>query len=191
MMGIITAGPTPDAISERIVVLRGQRVLLDADLARLYGVTTARLNEQVRRNLHRFPVDFLFRLTAQELTGLMSQIATSKNRTDPRGGTRKPPFAFTEHGALMAANVLRSRRAIEVSVFVIRAFVRLREAFSSHKEFARKLDELERKTAALALRHDEFAANTRSQFREVIDALRRLMSTPEPPRRPIGFVTPK
>ena len=190
-MGTLSTAATPEAISERILVLRGRRVLLDADLARLYGVTTARLNEQVRRNVHRFPADFLFRLTAQEFAALMSQIATSKNRADPRGGTRKRPLAFTEHGALMAANVLRSRRAIEVSVFVIRAFIRLRETFAAHKDFAQKLDELERKTEALASRQDEFAATTRSQFREVIEALRRLMASPEPPRRPIGFVTPK
>ena len=177
-MGTLSTAATPEAISERILVLRGRRVLLDADLARLYGVTTARLNEQVRRNVHRFPADFLFRLTAQEFAALMSQIATSKNRADPRGGTRKRPLAFTEHGALMAANVLRS-------------FIRLRETFAAHKDFAQKLDELERKTEALASRQDEFAATTRSQFREVIEALRRLMASPEPPRRPIGFVTPK
>ena len=101
------------------------------------------------------------------------------------------PYAFTEHGALMAANVLSSPRAIEVSVFVVRAFVRLRQAFAEHKELAKKLEELERKTERLALKHDALAAETRSQFREVIEALRRLMSAPQPARRPIGFVTPR
>jgi hypothetical protein len=128
-----------EEIGTRIVVLRGQRVLLDVDLASLYGGNTARLNEQVKRNIARFPSDFLFRLEHQELTSLKSQIAISKNGTYGRGGTRKLPLAFTEHGALMAANVLRSRRAIQVSVFVVRAFVRLRETLAAHKELAKKL----------------------------------------------------
>lgn len=180
-----------EEIGTRIVVLRGQRVLLDSDLARLYGVNTARLNEQVKRNIARFPSDFLFRLEHQELTSLKSQIAISKNGTYGRGGTRKLPLAFTEHGALMAANVLRSRRAIQVSVFVVRAFVRLRETLAAHKELAKKLEDLERKTAALDAKHDALADETRSKFMEVIAALRRLMSTPEPTPRPIGFVTPR
>lgn len=188
-MGTIpAAATTPEEIGERIVVVRGRKVLLDADLARLYCVTTARLNEQVKRNITRFPPDFLIRLTSQELMSLMSQIAISKTDPPGRGGTRKLPLAFTEHGALMAANVLRSRRATEVSIFVVRAFVRVRETLAAHKELARKLEELERKTEALALKHDALTADTRSQFREVIEALRRLMSAPEPTRRPIGFV---
>ena len=152
-------------------------------------MSTARLNEQVKRNVARFPSDFLFRLEYHELTSLMSQIATSKEGTYGRGGTRKLPFAFTEHGALMAANVLRSRRAIQVSVFVVRAFVRMRETLAAHKELAKKLEELERRTAALDAKHDALADETRSKFMEVIAALRGLMSTPEPTRRPIGFVT--
>jgi hypothetical protein len=104
--------------------IRSRRVILDSDLARLYGVTTARLNEQVKRNQERFPSDFMFALSQQEFTALISQNATSKGR----GGRRKLPNAFTEHGAIMAANVLNSGRAIEVSVYVVRAFVRLREA---------------------------------------------------------------
>jgi hypothetical protein len=190
-MGTNRAGAnTPEQISERIVVIRRQKVLLDADLARLYCVSTARLNEQVKRNITRFPSDFLIRLTHQELMSLMSQIAISKGPTG-RGGTRKLPLAFTEHGALMAATLLKSRRATEVSIFVVRAFVRLRGALGAHKELARKLEELERKTETLALKHDALTADTRSQFREVIEALRRLMSVPEPTRRPIGFVTPR
>jgi len=184
------AANTPEEIGERIVVVRRQKVLLDADLAKLYCVSTARLNEQVKRNITRFPSDFLIRLTHQELMSLMSQIAISKGPPG-RGGTRKLPLAFTEHGALMAATLLKSRRATEVSIFVVRAFVRLRETLGAHKELAKKLEELERKTEALALKHDALTADTRSQFREVIEALRRLMSAPEPTRRPIGFITPR
>ena len=109
-------------ISERIFVLRGQRVLLDVDLAMLYGVETRRLNEQVRRNRHRFPSDFVFEINQIERANLMSQFATSS-----WGGHRKPPVAFTEHGAIMAATVLNSPRAVEMSVYVVRAFVKLRE----------------------------------------------------------------
>jgi len=180
---------TPERIGARIIVVRGEKVLLDSDLAALYAVTTKRLNEQVRRNRKRFPQDFVFPLTDQEVAGLRSQNATSNTRAG-RGGRRYAPYAFTEHGALMAANVLSSSRAIEVSVFVVRAFVRLRETLAAHKELAKKLEELERKTEALALKHDALAAGTRSQLREVIEALRRLMSAPEPTHRPIGFVTP-
>lgn len=175
---------SPEQIGTCIVVLRGEKVLLDADLARLYGVSTRRLNEQVKRNSARFPADFAFRLTNQELRLLMSQFATSKGR----GGVRKRPMAFTEHGALMAASVLNIRRAIQVSVFVVRAFVRLREALSTHKNLARKLEELEKKTESLASKHDTFAAGTRDQFRQVIETLRQLMAPQEPRRRSIGFV---
>jgi hypothetical protein len=181
---------SPERIGARIVIVRGEKVLLDADLAALYGVSTKRLNEQVRRNRKRFPADFVFPLTNHDLARLRSQNATS-NAPLGRGGRRYAPNAFTEHGALMAANVLSSSRAIEVSVFVVRAFVRLRETLAAHKELAKKLEELERKTEALALKHDTLAADTRAQFREVIHALRHLMSAPEPRRRPIGFVTPR
>jgi hypothetical protein len=118
----------------------------------------------------------------------MSQIAISKPH---RGGRRKNPLAFTEHGALMAASVLNSGRAIQVSVYVVRAFIRLRETLAAHKDLARKLDELERKTQTLALKHDSLAAETHAQFKNVIEALRALMSSPASKRRPIGFVTPK
>jgi ORF6N domain-containing protein len=134
-------------IGNQIVWLRGEKVLLDSDLARLYGVTTARLNEQVQRNAGRFPPDFAFRLTNQEFRALMSQIAISKHG---RGGRRKSPTAFTEHGALMAASVLNSDRAVQVSVYVVRAFIRLRETLAAHKVLAKKLEELERKTETLA-----------------------------------------
>lgn len=167
-------------------MIRGEKVLLDADLAALYGVSTGRLNEQVKRNRARFPDDFVFQVTADELKNLMSQFATSS-----WGGRRKLPLAFTEHGAIMAATVLSSPRAVEVSVYVVRAFVRLREVLATHKDLAKKLGELEKKTEALALKHDQLAASTRAQFREVIQALRTLMTPPEPRKRPIGFITPK
>lgn len=130
------------AIQDKILLMRGQRIIVDSDLAVLYGVTTARLNEQVRRNARRFPEDFMFRLNEQEFAALISQIATSNAR---RGGRRKLPYAFTEHGAIMAASVLNSPRAVEVSVYVVRAFVRLRGLLAANTELAKKLDELERK----------------------------------------------
>jgi len=175
-------------IESRILLVRGHKVLLDADLATLYGVQTRRLNEQVRRNLARFPADFMFQLTDAEFELLMSQFATSN---PGRGGRRKRPLVFTEHGALMAATVLSSARAVEVSLYVVRAFVRLRETLATHKDLASKLHVLEKKTEALALRHDGFAASTRLHLRQVFDAIRELMRAPEPTkRRPIGFVNP-
>jgi phage regulator Rha-like protein len=182
---------TAERIATRIVLVRGQKALLDVDLADLYGISTGRLNEQVKRNLRRFPPDFMFRLNNQDLVSLKSQIAISSSMRSWGGRRRSFPLAFTEHGALMAANVLSSRRAIEISIFVVRAFVRLRETLASHKDLARKLDELERKTAALSSKHDALTRDTRARFQEVIEALRNLMSGPEPRRRPIGFVTPR
>lgn len=179
-----------ERIEQRIVLIRSHKVLLDADLAALYGVPTKRLNEQIRRNRERFPTDFMFQVSADEFEALRSQFATSKIAPG-RGGRRYRPYAFTEHGALMAANVLNSARAIEVSLYVVRAFVRLREVLATHAELAKKLAALEKKTEALALKHDSLAANTRAQFREVIEALRELMRAPETKKRPIGFVTPK
>lgn len=175
-----------DAITQRIVVLRQQKVLLDSDLAALYGVDTRRLNEQVKRNRERFPQDFIFELTREEFANLKSQSATSS-----WGGRRKLPLAFTEHGAIMAATVLSSPRAVEVSVYVVRAFVQLRELALSHRDLAKRLDTLEEKTELIAMRHESFSRNTRIQLRQVFDALRELTAQPEPPKRPIGFVTPE
>jgi hypothetical protein len=174
-----------EAITQRIVILREQKVLIDSDLAALHGVETRRLNEQVRRNRARFPQDFIFEFTLEESTNLKSQFAISS-----WGGRRKLPMAFTEHGAIMAATVLNTPRTVEVSVYVVRAFVRLRELVGSHRELAKRLDELEQKTEALAMRHDTFSRNTRNQLKQVFDALRELMTPPDPPKRPIGFVTP-
>ena len=175
-----------EAITQRILVLRGQKVLLDADLAALYGVETRRLNEQVRRNLDKFPEDFIFEVTNEEVANLKSHFATSS-----WGGRRKLPLAFTEHGAIMAATVLKSPRAVEVSVYVVRAFVRLRELVVSNKELALRLDELENKTDLMSLKQETFEHNTRVQLKQIIDALRELTAPPPAPtKRPIGFVTP-
>jgi len=158
-----------ERIERSILSIRGEKVMLDSDLAELYGVETKRLNEQVRRNLNRFPPDFMFQLTPQEWDSLRSQFATLK-----RGEHRKYlPYAFTEHGALMLANVLNSERATQTSVHVVRAFVRLRQMLASNAELARKLEALEKK-------YDR-------QFKVVFDAIRQLMSPPETKRREIGF----
>jgi hypothetical protein len=161
-------------ITRAILVLRGQRLLLDAELATLYGVTTKRLNEQVKRNAARFPEDFMFRLTRTETEALnRSQIATgSQKHRDPRF----PPYVFTEHGAIMAATILSSPRAIEMSVYVVRAFVHLRELLASNTALARKLNELEGKLK----NHDE-------AITAILSAIRELMNPPPPKRRPIGF----
>jgi hypothetical protein len=174
------------SIDSVIHSLRGEKVILDADLARIYGVTTKRLNEQVKRNVRRFPADFAFRLSKTELqlltehiaksdiTGNRSQIATgSQKHRDPRF----LPYAFTEHGALMAANILNSTQAVEMSVLVVRAFVRMRHILTAHKELTRQLSELERKIGA----HDE-------QIQVILEAIRRLMAPPEPKKRKIGFL---
>ncbi len=151
--------------------------MLDADLAALYGVQTRRLNEQVRRNTERFPEDFVFQVTPAEFANLKSQFATSS-----WGGRRKLPLAFTEHGAIMAAMVLNSPRATEVSVYVVRAFVQLRDTLIAHKELAQRLDELEARIERKLSSHDHAIAG-------ILDAIRQLMTPPEPrKKRPIGFV---
>lgn len=176
----------PDGISQRIHLLRGQKVLLDADLATLYGVTTRRLNEQVRRNLERFPEDFILELTHDEFANLKSHFATSS-----WGGRRKRPLAFTEHGCIMAASILKSSFAVDTSVYVVRAFVQLREMAASTKELALRLDDLETKTQLLCLRHENLDELTRTQLKLIFNALRELMAAPQPaPKRPIGFITP-
>ena len=161
----------PDERIERaILLIRDHKVMLDADLATLYGVETKRLVEAVKRNIERFPDDFMFQLTKDEFAILRSQFATSSEW----GGRRYPPYAFTEHGILMLSSVLRSRRAVDVNIEIMRTFVRLREMLSSHKDLARRLDNLEKK-------YDD-------QFRVVFDAVRQLMAPPtRKPRRQIGF----
>jgi hypothetical protein len=166
-----------ERIARSILILRRQRVLLDAHLAALYGVSTTRLNQQIRRNLDRFPADFMFQLTAEEHTALMLQIATSK---PGRGGRRKLPLVFTEHGAIMAATVLNSSRAVEMSIYVVRAFVQLRELLATSKELAKRLDDLEVRIARRLTTHD--AAIT-----SILKTIRELMNPPTPKKRPIGF----
>jgi hypothetical protein len=145
---------------------------MDADLAALYGVSTARLNQQVNRNLGRFPPDFILQLNSQEVVNLMLQFATSSSRG--HGGVRKPVRFFTEHGAIMAATVLNTPRAVQMSVYVVRAFVKLREVLASNSALARRLETLERSVAALD-------ADTRKQFDQVYEAILGLMG-PKPPR---------
>jgi hypothetical protein len=159
-------------IASRILIIRGQRVLLDQDLAVLYGVTIKRLNEQVRRNLAKFPSDFLFQLKPEEADSLRMHFATLKKS---RGAHRKhAPLVFTEHGAIMTATVLNSPRAVQMSVYVVRVFVKLREVLASNTTLARRLETLERSVAALD-------ADTRKQFDHVYEAILGLMGAA--PRR--------
>jgi hypothetical protein len=169
-----------EAITGRIMTLRGQRVMLDSDLAALYGVTTKRLNEQMRRNIARFPDDFVFRATDQDVANLRSQFATSSSDTRPLtwGGRRYTPHVFTEHGAIMAAMVLNSPRATEISVYVVRAFVQLRQTVIANKELAMRLDELESRIERKLSTHDQAIAG-------ILDAIRTLMAPAEPKHRPI------
>ena len=159
-------------IEQRILVIRGQKVMLDADLAELYGVTTKRLNEQVKRNRGRFPKDFMFQVTAKE----KSEVVANCDHLSKLKFSPALPYAFTEHGAIMAASVLNTLHAVQVSVFVVRAFVKLREMLTSHKELAGKLAELERKLE----NHD-------GAIQSLINAIRQLMTPPAPKRRPIRF----
>jgi len=171
----------PEHVATRVFTLRGDRVLLEENLAALYGVETRRLNEQVRRNRQRFPKDFAFQLNNQDLAALRSQIAISNIRAS-RGGRRYTPFAFTEHGAIMAASVLNTPRAIEVSVYVVRAFVRLRGLLATNKELARRFDQLE-------TRIENRLADQDGVIVEILQAIRQLMAPPPTgPKRKIGFV---
>ena len=165
-----------DRIEKAILLIRGQKVMLDRDLAKLYGVTTGRLNEQVRRNIRRFLAGFMFQLSKEEFTIWKSQIATSN--PGAKMGSRKRPHAFTEQGVAMLSSVLNSERAIEVNIAIMRAFVRLREIFATHKDLAHKLDQLERKLG----QHDE-------KIQIVFEAIRQLMTPPPEPEknRRIGF----
>jgi hypothetical protein len=175
-------------VERRIYFIRGEKVMLDYDLAALYGVPTKSLNLAVKRNVERFPSDFMFQLTRTEAEGLRFQIGTSKPLADGRrsglrfqnetsknrrGGRRYLPYAFTEQGVAMLSSVLRSARAVHVNIAIMRTFVRLREMLLSNADLARKLNALEKKYDA--------------QFKVVFDAIRELMTPPEPPRRQIGF----
>jgi hypothetical protein len=165
----------PERVEQSILLIRGHKVMLDADLARLYGVTTFNLNKAVKRNIDRFPEDFMFQLTYEEAAALRFQIGISKPKG--RGGRRYLPYVFTEQGVAMLSSVLRSKRAVRVNIEIMRAFVRLRQILSSHKDLARKLEELERRMGA----HDQ-------QIQAVFQAIRQLMAQPEPKKRKMGFL---
>jgi hypothetical protein len=174
-------------IEGRIQVVRGLRVMIDVDLAALYGVPTKALNQAVKRNAGRFPSDFLFQLTATEKT----EVVTNCDHLQKLKFSKVLPYAFTEHGAIQAANVLASSQAVEMGIYVVRAFVHLREAAFLHADLAKRLTELEMKTESLELSHDTFSRNTRLQLKQLLEAVRELMAPPDPPKRPIGFVTPE
>jgi hypothetical protein len=176
--------PSPEELAQLVFVVRGEKVMFDADLAKLYGVSTKALNQAMSRNKARFPRDFAFRLSQSELgdlrsqivtssaerTSLRSQIVTSKNG---RGGRRYRPYAFTEQGVAMLSSVLRSTRAVEVNIAIMRTFVQLRRLMDSNLDLARKIEALEKK-------YDE-------KFAVVFEAIKRLIAPPDPPRRQIGF----
>ncbi len=169
---LLSSPVSADDITRAILVIRGQKVLLDINLAELYGVETKVLKRAVRRNQERFPDDFMFQLTKQELNNLRSQFGTSS-----WGGLRYPPYAFTEQGVAMLSGVLRSPKAVTVNIEIMRAFVRLRQLISSNRELASKLDELDRRVS----KHD-------SAIAEIIEAIRQLMTPPSPKeKRSIGF----
>jgi hypothetical protein len=169
----VTSAVVPlERVERTILSLRGQRVILDADLASLYGVTTKRLNEQVRRNEDRFPGDFMFQLTPEE----KSEVVANCDHLSRMKFSSTLPFAFTEHGAIMAASVLNTPRAVEIGLFVVRAFVKLRETLSSHRELERKFSDLENQLR----NHDE-------KIQVIIEAIRQLMETPESPAKKLGF----
>jgi len=166
--GILSA----EQIALRIRLFRGQKVLLDSDLARLYGVTTGNLNKAVNRNRERFPKDFVFQLTAEEAQNLIFQIGRSKGR----GGRRHRPYGFTEQGIAMLSSVLNSERAIKVNIAIMRTFVKLRQTLATNRELAQKFSQLEQRVG----KHDEEIAG-------ILEAIRRLMAPPEKPGREIGF----
>ena len=163
-----------EIIEKKILLIRGQKVMLDADLADLYGVETFNLNKAVKRNIDRFPMDFMFQITKEEMESLRFQFGISK--ITGRGGRRYLPYAFTEQGIAMLSSVLNSNRAVHVNIAIMRAFVKLRELLISHKDLAHKLDQLESKIE----RHDK-------EISSIFEAIRQLMAPPESPKRKIGF----
>jgi hypothetical protein len=164
-----------ERIEKRIFLIRRKRVMVDRDLARLYGVPTSRLNEQVKRNKNRFPKDFMFQLTKREFKNWKSQFAISNS---VKMGIRRQPYVFTEQGVAMLSGVLHSKRAIQVNIAIMRVFVKLREILSTHKALAHKLKQLERKIE----NHDE-------EIRAIFEAIQQLMTPPEKPKKQIGFHT--
>ena len=160
-----------ERIARAILVIRREKVMLDSDLAALYGVTTGNLNKAVKRNAERFPIDFMFQLDTEEVANLKFQFGISS-----WGGRRRRPYAFTEQGVAMLSSVLNSERAVKVNIAIMRAFVKLRETLDTNRELARKFAELERRVG----KHDE-------EIAAILEAIRQLMTAPEKPRREIGF----
>jgi arsenate reductase-like glutaredoxin family protein len=175
-------------IARHILLLRSQRVMLDAELAALYGVETKVLVQSIKRNLERFPADFMFQLSAEEFANLRSQFVTSSSGY---GGRRYAPYAFTEQGVAMLSSVLNSPRAVAINIEIMRAFVQIRAMAATHQDLAKQLTELQDKTESLAMSHETFSRNTKAQLREVFETLRELMTPPPLPKRPIGFVHPQ
>lgn len=182
-------------LTRHILLLREQRVMLDAELATLYGVQTKVLVQAVKRHIERFPADFMFQLSAEEFAHLRSQAVTSSSNDSSGGngygGRRYAPYAFTEQGVAMLSSVLNSPRAIAINIEIMRAFVQMRALALTHLDLAERLGALEEKTELLAMQHDTFSRNTRTQLKQVFDALRELMTPPDPPKQPIGFVPPQ
>ena len=175
----ITYKPAAKPMEERIYMVRGQRVMLDSDLAEVYGVETRVLVQAVQRNAGRFPADFVFQISEPEWDSLRSQIVISKGR----GGRRYRPYVFTEHGAVMAANVLNSKRAAQMSVFVVRAFIQMRAVLSDNRELARKLAALEKELKERLDVHEAAIVAILQRVMDLIDP----PALPEPPKKPIGF----
>jgi hypothetical protein len=163
-----------EVIERKIYLIRGSKVMLDSDLAELYQVPTKVLNQAVRRNLDRFPPDFMFQLNREELENWRSQIVTSKPTA--RMGLRRPPYAFTEHGVAMLSSVLATKRAVQLNILIIRAFVRLREYLATHKDLARKLQDVERTQQEHSV-----------HIEQIYGSIQRLLEPPESPERRIGF----
>jgi len=172
-MANLTDAVTVESVASKILNLRGQRVIIDADLARLYGVETRKLNQAVKRNIERFPDDFMFQITKEE----KEQVITNCDHLSQLKFSSYFPKVFTEHGAIMAANILNSTKAVEMSIFVVRAFIRLREMFSTQKKLSDKLAELERRLSS----HDK-------DINMIINAIRQLMAPPAQWKRKIGFI---
>jgi ORF6N domain len=180
-----------EQIDEMISTIREVRIMLDRDLAKIYGVPTFRFNEAIKRNRHRFPEDFMFQLTREEFDALKSQIAMSTRDTSSqiamsktgRGGRRTLPYAFTEHGALQAANVLRSPRAVQMSIFVVRAFARMREMLRGTSDLARKLAALEKRLTARLNVHEAAIVEILQEVMQILNP----PPLPEPPKKRIGF----
>jgi len=171
----ITSSLASEIIAQKIYLIRNKKVMLDFELAELYGVATKRLNEQVKRNIHKFPEEFMFKLSSDEWKTLRSQFATSNIG---RGGKRYPPYAFTEHGTLQVANVLNSPKANEVSIFVIKAFLKFREVIYSHLELKKQIEKIESQLA----NHDE-------EITAIFKVIKELIQKPQKPKKEIGFHT--